>query len=129
LSILQPTNGQLPLLAEFKGPAAIDAQVLASFGDDEELAIKQAIRWAWLNRRIPSMSQRRGAELLGMSASHFSNLLFRDKYLPPQKLNAFEWMVGNKAVSQTIRRFAEQRERELVDQVAQLVAQQMVRSA
>lgn len=122
----QPTNGQLALLCDIKGPAPVDETVLASFGDEEERAIKQAIQWAWLHRRVQAMSQNRAAELCGMKTSHFSNMLWRDKYLPPQKLNQYEWVMGNTAVSQTLQRFREQREAEAVRQVAQLVAEQMV---
>src|ERR1043166_5424486 len=103
-------NLELPLLAELRKPAPVELPVLASFGDDEEEAVRRAIRWAWDNRRIRRMSQRRAAELCGMPASHFCNMLAGDKYLPPQKINQFEWIVGNTALTQTIARFREVRE-------------------
>lgn len=125
-----PTNGQLALLCEMRMlPSAVDAAIIASFGPAEEAAIKRAIRWAWENRRVPTMSQARAADLLGMRTSHFSNMLWKDKYLPPQKLNQFEWVVGNTALSQTITRFARERELEAVRQASALVAERMVRSA
>lgn len=126
----QPTNGELALLCEMRMlPAAVDAAIIASFGENEEAAIKRAIRWAWVNRRVRTMSQARAADLLGMRTSHLSNMLWKDKYLPPQKLNTFEWVMGNTAVSQTIGHFAREREREAIAKLSTLVAEQMLRSA
>lgn len=119
-------NRELPLIAEIKKPQPIPQEQVNLFGGDEEPAIQQSIRWAWVNRRIQRMSQRRAADLCGMSASHFSNMLQGDKYLPPQKLNQFEWVVGNTAVSQTIQKFRQERESQIVKQVAAVIAEQMV---
>lgn len=122
-------NRELPLLAEIKRPSAVDASFITSFGDEEESAIGESIKWAWLHRRIQRMSQRRAAELCGMPASHFSNMVNGDKYLPPQKLNQFEWVVGNTAVSQTIEKFRVVRNSEIVRQVSEIVAEHMTRAA
>lgn len=122
-------NKELALLAEIKRPSQIAETKIAEFGNDEELAIGEAIKWAWLHRRIQRMSQRRAAELCGMPASHFSNMVNGDKYLPPQKLNQFEWVVGNTAVSQTIEKFRGVRNSEIVRQVSQIVAENMTRAA
>lgn len=119
-------NRELPILAEIKKPAAITPDQIDSFGVDEESAIQSAITWAWNNKRIQRMSQRRAAELCGMTASHFSNVVNGEKYLPPQKLNQFEWVVGNTAVSQTISKFRVERESHMVQQVAAVVAAHMV---
>lgn len=121
----EPTNGQLPLLAEIKPPAAVDPAVVASFGESEEVAIKRAVVWAWEHRRIQAMSQRRAAGLCGMKNSHFSNMLAGKKYLPAQKINAFEALCGNTAVSQTIERFRVARERAMVNELSQLLAQHL----
>ena len=120
---------ELPLIAELKGPAPIREDTLRSFGDDEEEAVLFAIRWAWDNRRVRQMTQRRAAELLGVPASHLSNILNGAKHLPPYKINAYEWIVGTKAVSQTIERFRVLREQAMVSQLAQAVAANIVRAA
>jgi len=122
-------NRELALLAEIKQPSQIAETKIAEFGNEEENAIGEAIKWAWLHRRIQRMSQRRASELCGMPASHFSNMVNGDKYLPPQKLNQFEWVVGNTAVSQTIEKFRVVRNSEIVRQVSQIVAENMVRAA
>jgi hypothetical protein len=122
-------NKELALLAEIKQPSPITETKIAEFGDEEENAISESIKWAWLHRRIQRMSQRRAAELCGMSASHFSNMVNGDKYLPPQKMNQFEWVVGNTAVSQTIDKFRGVRNSEIVRQVSQIVAENMTRAA
>ena len=78
-------NKELALLAEIKRPSQIEETKIAEFGDDEETAIGESIKWAWMHRRIQRMSQRRAAELCGMPASHFSNMVNGDKYPPPAK--------------------------------------------
>lgn len=125
----QPTNGELPLLAMIRKPYEIELAQVESFGDDEETAVKRAITWAWQARRVKSMSQAHASELLDMQPQHFSNVLTGKKYLPLHKLNAFEQVVGNTAVTQTIRRFAGLREKHVTDQVAQLVAEHLARVA
>ena len=123
-------NRELALLCDVRmQPTAVALAVIAGFGDEEESAITQAITWAWRERRVKRMSQRRAAELLGMSNSHLSNVLSGDKYLPPQKINQFEWVCGNTAVSQTLARFREARERAMVNELAHLVARHMGRVA
>lgn len=120
---------ELKILGLLRAPDPIREDVLRTFGDDEEAATLFAIRWAWDHRRSKDMSQRNAAEHIGMPASHFSNVLNGLKYLPPQKINAFEWVVGNRAVSMTIERFRQIRERELVSGLARAVAENMVRAA
>lgn len=117
---------QLALLSEIKKPSQIDDAVVLSFGEDEDCAVKSAILYCWNHRRIQRMSQRRAAELCGMSASHFSNILNGDKYLPPQKINQFEWLTGSTCITQTLHRFAKVRERETVQQMASVIAEHMV---
>lgn len=123
-------NLELALLCDVRmAPASVEIPVLASFGDEEEAAVSAAIAWAWRERRVKRMSQRRAAELLGLTNSHLSNILSGEKYLPPQKLNQYEWVCGNTAVSQTLARFREARERAMVNELAQLLAQQIGRAA
>lgn len=122
----QPTNGQLPLICEVRKPAAVGLDVVAAFGDDDEAAIKAAIAWAWVNRRVKLMSQRSAAELLGMKTSHLCNVLQGKKYLPLHKLTHYEWLVGNTAVTQTLERFKVLRDQEAARQVSQLFAEHLV---
>jgi hypothetical protein len=102
-------QGELNLLALLKAPDYVRGDQLLSFGDNEEEAVKRAIKWAWLNRRV-KMTQRLAAEHTGIKPPHFANILNGRKYLPPHKINAFEWIVGNRAVSMTIERFRKIRE-------------------
>lgn len=123
-------NRELALLCDVRmQPAAVAAAVVAAFGDEEELAIQRAITWAWRERRVKKMSGRRAAELLGIRNSHLSNILSGAKYLPPQKLNQFEWICGNTAVSQTIAHFRDARERWMAHELAQIAAQYIGRVA
>lgn len=104
-------QNELKLLGLLRGPDLVRADVLLSFGDNEELAVKAAIKWAWNNRRV-KMDQRVAAAHTGIRAPHFSNILNGKKHLPPFKINSFEWAVGNRAVSLTIERFRKVREEE-----------------
>lgn len=112
-----------------RAPDPIREDILRTFGDEEEAATEFAIRWAWDNRRSKQMTQATAAEHVGVAPSHFCNILAGKKYLPPHKINAYEWVVGNKAVSMTIERFQLIRERELIAGVARVVAENMVRAA
>jgi hypothetical protein len=120
---------ELPLLAILRAPDPIREDILRTFGDEEEAATEFAIRWAWDNRRVKSMTQATAAERIGVAASHFCNILAGKKYLPPHKINAYEQTVGNRAVSMTIERFRQIRERELVAGLARVVAENMVQQA
>lgn len=120
---------ELPLLGVLRAPDQIREDVLRTFGDDEEKATRFAVRWAWDRRRVQEMTQDRAAELVGVKAPHFSNILNGKKYLPPHKINAYEQIVGNRAVSMTIERFRLIRERALVDGLARVVAENIVRAA
>lgn len=122
-------TGELPLIGLLRGPDTILERDLLTFGDEEEAATKAAVRWAWDRRRVRAMSQHEAAKLMGIPASHFSCILNGQKHLPVQKRNAFEWVVGNKAVSQTMDRFALIREREMTTGLAKVIAEQMVRAA
>jgi hypothetical protein len=120
---------ELPLIGLLRSPEQIRDDVLRTFGDEEEVATKFAVRWAWDNRRIKAMSQHSAAQHVGMPASHFSCVLNGQKYLPPHKINSFEWVVGNHAVAQTIARFAAIRENEQAKQIGLLVAETLVKAA
>lgn len=109
------------LLALLKGPDLVRADILASFGDNEEKATKAAIAWAWNNRRVKDMTKRVAAEHCGIRPPHFSNILNGKKHLPPFKINAFEWVMGNRAVSLTIDRFREMRKEESALELARAV--------
>jgi hypothetical protein len=113
-------QGELRLLALLKGPDLVRGDVLASFGDNEERAVKAAIKWAWNNRRV-KMDQRLAAQHIGIRAPHFSNILNGKKHLPPFKINAFEWIVGNRAVTLTIERFRKVREEESALELARAI--------
>lgn len=104
-------QSDLRLMALLRGPDLVREDILRAFGDDEERAVKAAIKWAWMNRRV-KMDQRVAAQHTGIKAPHLSNILNGKKHLPPHKINAFEWVVGNRAVSMTIDRFRNLREEE-----------------
>lgn len=120
---------EFPFLAVLKAPDQIREDVLRTFGDDEEKATKFAVRWAWDHRRSQGMTQSKAAEFIHIKPSHFCNILSGKKYLPPHKINSYEQVVGNRAVSMTIDRFRQIRERDLVAGLAQAVAENMVRAA
>ena len=98
-------QSELPILGLLKAPAPLLEHQLLAFGDEEEVAVKQAIQWAWRNRRIKGLDQKSAAVNMGIPPPHLSNILNSKKHLPPHKINAFEWIVGNRAVSMTIERF------------------------
>lgn len=120
---------ELPLLAILRAPDPVREDILRTFGDEEEGATEFAIRWAWDNRRVKAMTQATAAEKIGVAPSHFCNILAGKKYLPPHKINSYEQVVGNRAVSLTIERFRQLRGRELVSGLARAVAENMVRAA
>jgi plasmid maintenance system antidote protein VapI len=122
-------QGDLRLIGLLKGPDPVRGDILASFGDDEEKAVKAAIKWAWLHRRV-KMDQRVAAVHIGVQAAHLSNILNGKKHLPPHKINAFEWVVGNRAVTMTIERFRTIREEEsALDLARAIVATQRTGTA
>lgn len=114
---------ELKLLALLEGPDPVRADVLASFGDNEERAVKAAIKWAWHNRRVKDMTQGFAASYVGIKPPHFSNILNGKKHLPPFKINSFEWVMGNCAVSLTIERFRKIREEESARELARAIVQ------
>lgn len=120
---------ELHILGLLKSPDDVRIDILRTFGDAEEFAVKFAVRWAWDNRRVKPMTQEKAAEHIGMRSSHLSNILNGKKYLPPHKINSYEWIVGNRAVSRTIERFRVIREQEQTRQLADLIAEQIVRAA
>ena len=122
-------QSELALIALLKSPETIREDVLRTFGDAEDVAVKFAINWSWHHRRIKGMSQANAADHIGIRASHFCNILSGAKHLPPHKINAFEWVTGNHAVTQTIQRFAAIRETEQSRQLAQVIADHITRAA
>ena len=121
-------QSELPLISLLKAPEALREDILRGFGDEEENAVRFAVRWAWDHRRV-KMDQSHAAQHIGVAASHFCNILAGKKYLPPHKINSFEWICGNRAVSMTIERFRVIRENEHSRQLAQVIADQMVKVA
>lgn len=120
---------ELPLLAILRSADPVRDDVLRTFGDNEEGAIRFAVRWAWDHRRVKSMTQKRAAELIGIPAPHFSCILNGTKNLPPHSINKYEMAVGVKAVSMTIDRFRAIHEEQLVAGLAKVVAENMVKAA
>jgi transcriptional regulator with XRE-family HTH domain len=112
---------ELKLLALLKAPDLVREDILRAFGDDEEQAVKAAIKWAWNHRRVKMMTQRSLADHVGVKAPHLANILNGKKYLPPHKLNAFEWVVGNRALSLTLERFRKMREEESALELARAI--------
>jgi hypothetical protein len=113
---------ELPLMGLLEAPAPLLPHQLTAFGDDEEKAIKEAIRWAWTHRRV-RMEQSTASAHMGIPPSHLSNILNGKKHLPPHKINAFEWIVGNRAVSMTIERFRHFREESQVMRLAKAIVE------
>lgn len=114
-------QGELNLVALLKGPDFVRDDILRSFGDDEAKAVRAAIKWAWLHRRVRNMTQAFAASHIGIKPPHFANILNGKKYLPPGKINAFEWIVGNRALSLTIDRFRAIREEESALELARAI--------
>jgi hypothetical protein len=121
-------QGELNLLGLLKAPDYVRGDVLLGFGDDEEKAVKAAIKWAWLQspgeddpgaRRRPHRHQ----------AAALREHLNGKKYLPPHKINAFEWIVGNRALSMTIERFRKVREEESALDLARAIVDGSVKAA
>jgi hypothetical protein len=104
-------QSELPILGLLRAPDEIRDDVLRTFGDEEEKATRFAVRWAWDHRRV-KLDQRLAAAQMGIPAPHLSNILNGKKHLPPHKINAFEWICGNRAVSMTIDRFRQLRREE-----------------
>jgi plasmid maintenance system antidote protein VapI len=119
-------TAELPLIALLRAPDAVREDVLRTFGDNEEAATRFAIQWAWNNRRDKSLTKSTAAERIGIPNPHFTNIINGKKYLPPHKINSYEWVVGNKAVSMTIDRFRVIREQEQTRRLAELIAKQIV---
>lgn len=105
-------QSELPIIGLLKAPSQLLEHQLLAFGDDEERAVKQALQWAWNNRRIKGLDKKSAALNMGIPSPHLSNIISGKKHLPPHKINAFEWIVGNRAVSMTIERFRLIREQE-----------------
>ena len=122
-------QAELPILGLLRVPDPVREDVLRTFGDDEEHATRFAIAWAWNNRRDKTLTKATAAQRCGIKAPHFSCIISGQKHLPPHKINAYEWVMGTKAVSMTIDRFRQIREREMVSGLARAVAENMVRAA
>lgn len=120
---------ELPIVGLLRSPDQVREDILRTFGDEEEGATRFAVLWSWNHRRDKSLDKRTAAQRCGIKASHFSNIVSGKKHLPPHKINAYEWVMGNKAVSGTIERFRAIRERELVAGVARVVAEHIVNAA
>lgn len=122
-------QAELPLIAMLRAPVPVDGEIVEGFGELEDTAVVYAVRWSWDHRRIKALTQEQAAIRMGMKPQHLSCILKGTKYLPPAKINAFEWATGNTALSQTIRRFKEKRDREMADQLAKLISDNIVRAA
>ena len=98
-------QSELPIIGLLRAPDQIREDILRTFGDEEEKATRFAVQWAWNNRRDKTLDKRTAAMRCGIPGPHFSNIINGKKHLPPHKINAFEWVMGNRAVSMTIERF------------------------
>jgi hypothetical protein len=115
--------GELNLMCLIKGPDPVTPEVVGSFGDDEEQAVRKAIEWAWNHRRVKGMTKLHAATLVGMPHSHFTNMTNGKKNLAPWKINAYDWTVGNTAVSQTIERFKKIRKEQMAARLATMIVE------
>lgn len=120
---------ELSIIGLLRAPDLVREDILRTFGDDEEASTRFAVQWAWNNRRDKTLTKRLAAQRCGIVAPHFTNIINGKKHLPPHKINAYEWVMGNKAVSMTIDRFRAIRERDLVAGVARVVAEHIVNAA
>lgn len=114
-------QSELPIIGLLRAPDPIREDILRTFGDEEEKATRFAVQWAWNNRRDKSLDKRTAAQRCGIPGPHFSNILNGKKYLPPYKINAYEWVMGNRAVSMTIERFRRIREEEQALVIAKVI--------
>lgn len=85
--------------------------------------------WAWRERRAKSLDAKQASTLCGITRQHFANIVTGRKYLPPQKLNVFEDVVGNRAVSQTIARFRAMRDEAKRREISDALVDQLRRRA
>jgi len=86
-------NKELPLLAEVKGPQELPEYLIARCRNETD-----AVMLCWHMRRI-KYGIREGARLLGMTASHLSNVVSGKKYLPHNTVE-FQQLCGNLAIRQ-----------------------------
>lgn len=116
---------ELPLMAEVKGPQELPEYLIARCQNET-----QAVMLCWHMRRV-KYGVREAARLLGMPASHLSNVISGKKYLPHNSIE-FQQLCGNWAIRQfqdrkaglrTVQESAEQRRiRELESQLAAMKA-------
>ena len=90
----------LPMLTRIDGPSMVKPDDIAHLA-----SYRAVVRWAWANRKRRNMTLRLLAEELGSYPSHITDYVNGDdapsrKSLPAEKLAAFDFAVGNTAVSQ-----------------------------
>lgn len=91
-------NRELPLLAAIEGPKLVPSESVKACE-----SYRDAVRLCWACRRVPGMTQRTAAELSGCYAPHMSGYLSDNegkRQLPADKIDAFEAVCGNYAITQ-----------------------------
>lgn len=86
-------NKELPLLGEVKGPAMLPEYLIARCRNKTD-----AVMLCWHMRRV-KYGVREAARLLGIPASHLSNIVSGKKYLPHNDVE-FQQLCGNLAIRQ-----------------------------
>jgi len=84
---------ELGLMAEVKGPALLAEYLIARCRNETD-----SVQLCWHMRRV-KYGVREAARLLGMPASHLSNVIAGKKYLPHNSI-AFQQLCGNWAIRQ-----------------------------
>ena len=96
------------MISNYDLPLAFGVAKTAEWLAESEIASCQsfrcAVRLCWAHRRIQGMTQRTLAEYAGLYPSHVSDYLSADsdgkRTLPADKVDAFEQVCGNRAITQ-----------------------------
>lgn len=98
-------NRELPMLAAVQEPQFVDKQLIKQCQ-----TYRDAVRLCWALRRVKGMTQRTVAELADIHTPHISDYLAERaktvRNLPADKIEAFESVCGNRAITQWLVRRA-----------------------
>jgi len=86
---------EMRVLAEVGEPVYLPESAMGRINNEAD-----AFAWCWAMRRIKAMTQSEAARHLGVSKSHFSNMLAGKKYPCWDMRLAFQQLCGNWAIRQ-----------------------------
>jgi hypothetical protein len=86
---------QIVVLGEIQEPEWLDDLWVSRFKSE-----KDAIAFCWAKRRRKGLTVRQAAEEIGLPASHLSNIISGQKYLPHDFRIRFQQLCGNWAIRQ-----------------------------